>query len=71
VNYGAQFWLYDSYKGVPPDTFTAAGHGGQYATVVPSRQLVIARMGLQNGDYPAFVADVVRAISDTAEDARL
>lgn len=71
VGYGAQFWLYDSYDGVPPDTFTAAGHGGQYATVVPSRQLVIARMGLQNGNYPAFVADVVAAITDEKTDARL
>ena len=70
VRYGGQFWLYDSYEGVPPDTFTAAGHGGQFATVVPSRQLVITRMGLQSGDYPAFIADVVAAITHEKEDAR-
>ena len=62
--YGAQFWLFNNHPRVPKDAFTAAGHGGQYATVIPSHELVIARMGLQDGNYQDFVADVVEAVSD-------
>jgi CubicO group peptidase (beta-lactamase class C family) len=60
--YGAQFWLFNDYPRLPPDTFTAAGHGGQFSTIVPSREVVIVRMGLQNWKHKEFVADVLDAL---------
>ncbi len=32
--------------GIPPDAFWMAGHDGQYVAVIPSRRLVVVRMGL-------------------------
>lgn len=66
TGYGAQFWLYNDRTGLPPDTFTAAGHGGQFATVVPSRGVVIARLGLQGWRHKQFVADVLDALAQEA-----
>ncbi len=45
--YGYMWWLAsnpstDAAKNLPLDMFTAAGNGGRYVTVVPSRELVIA-----------------------------
>jgi CubicO group peptidase (beta-lactamase class C family) len=31
---------------MPADTFWMTGHDGQYVAIIPSRQLVIVRMGL-------------------------
>ena len=31
---------------MPADTFWLTGHDGQYVAIIPSRQLVIVRMGL-------------------------
>ena len=44
--YGAQFWLLDQMPGVPPGTFTTAGNKGQFVTIVPGRDLVIVRTGV-------------------------
>src|SRR5262245_28905085 len=70
--YGAHWWLKLSRPGgapavqLPPDTFYAAGHGGQFVTVVPSRSLVIVRLGhsVPGGgwDQPGFDALVLEAI---------
>jgi CubicO group peptidase (beta-lactamase class C family) len=73
--YGAQFWLNAGVpaKGVeaplpraPRDLFYAAGHDGQFVFVIPSRDLVIVRLGLTPSDgrwsYEDFVADVVAAV---------
>jgi CubicO group peptidase (beta-lactamase class C family) len=60
--YGAQFWLYNDHPRLPVDTFTAAGHGGQFSTIVPSRETVVVRMGLQNWQHKEFVADVLEAL---------
>jgi len=70
--YGAHFWLEipDEYRGphegVPADAFHAAGHEGQFVTIVPSRQLVIVRLGRTRRpkawDHSAFVADVLAAL---------
>ncbi len=73
--YGAHFWLNAGVpaKGVvaplpraPRDLFYAAGHDGQFVFVVPSRDLVIVRLGLTPSDgrwsYEDFVADLVAAL---------
>jgi CubicO group peptidase (beta-lactamase class C family) len=36
----------DTAFGIPPDAFWMAGHDGQYVAVIPSRRLVVVRMGL-------------------------
>jgi CubicO group peptidase (beta-lactamase class C family) len=64
--YGAQFWLLDQMPGVPAGTFTTAGNKGQYVTVVPGRDLVIVRTGV-DPDGKRFqphrlVADMVHAL---------
>lgn len=52
--YGGFFWLnrVGSWN-LPPDTYLAAGAGGQNTWIVPSRHLVIVRMGHMRGQGPA------------------
>ncbi|MGI9286883.1 MAG: serine hydrolase domain-containing protein [Pseudomonadales bacterium] len=48
--YGGQWWLVpDDRKDVPKDAYSTAGNRGQYVVVVPSRDLVIVRRGLDYG----------------------
>lgn len=62
--YGAQFWLYENYEGVPDGTYAALGNRGQFLIVVPSRNVVIVRRGYdyrgQYFDGPAFTASVLK-----------
>jgi CubicO group peptidase (beta-lactamase class C family) len=64
--YGAQWWLLGTDPRVPSDAYTTAGRRGQYATVVPSRGVVVVRTGLDpeptGWDQAAFVAEVLAAI---------
>lgn len=66
--YGAQFWLLDQMPGVPTGTYTTAGNKGQYVTVVPGRDLVIVRTGVDpDGRFfqqHALVADVLKALGN-------
>ena len=67
AGYGAQFWLYGRDDRLPADAYSTSGARGQHATIVPSRQLVVARMGLDplldsGWDQRAFVADILSAI---------
>ena len=61
--YGAQFWLINNHPRIPADAYTAAGHGGTYSTIIPSRDLVIVKLGIKDGFYDPFVADVVAAVA--------
>lgn len=70
--YGAHFWLAIplEYAGsnprLPVPAFHAAGHEGQFVTIVPSRDLVIVRLGRtrypQAWDQAAFVRDVLASM---------
>lgn len=53
-NYGGQFWLNagGAWPDVPRDAYWPAGAWGQYAIVIPPRDMVIVRMG-QTLDAPA------------------
>jgi CubicO group peptidase (beta-lactamase class C family) len=50
VNYGYTFWVQDSWKNVPIDTFMSRGHNVNHCYVVPSLDLVVVRQGNENND---------------------
>ncbi len=56
----------DTAFGIPADTFWMTGHDGQYVAIIPSKQLVILRMGLTpSRDHyqpEALVQAVLRAL---------
>jgi CubicO group peptidase (beta-lactamase class C family) len=70
--YGALFWLEvpPEYAGADPrlpvPAFHAVGHEAQFLTIVPSRDLVIVRLGRTRHphawDHASFVRDVIAAI---------
>ncbi|MEP3655252.1 MAG: serine hydrolase [Litorimonas sp.] len=64
--YGAQFWRYENYPGVPNDTYAALGNRGQFLIIVPSKNVVIVRRGYDwRGNYfdgPKFVAEVLESL---------
>jgi CubicO group peptidase (beta-lactamase class C family) len=71
--YGAHVWLKiaDQYSGdaeLPDDAFHAAGHAGQFVTMIPSAKLVVVRLGLtrypEAWDQAGFVHDVLRVLGD-------
>jgi CubicO group peptidase (beta-lactamase class C family) len=72
--YGKLFWL-NTGKNVrwipelPEDMFSANGHEGQYVMVIPSRDIVIVRLGLTRGpssrEILSFVADILDALPNS------
>lgn len=72
--YGAQWWLNAgsmdnpnnrTYPDVPRDSFQAEGYEGQYVFVVPSKKLVVVRLGLSQTnelDMNQFVSKVIQAL---------
>jgi CubicO group peptidase (beta-lactamase class C family) len=71
--YGYQFWLNAGAKGnaedrlyphAPVDLFCADGFEGQNVFIIPSRQLVVVRLGLTKGKFDAdkFLEDVLLCI---------
>ena len=71
--YGFQFWLNAGAKGnpgdrlyphAPVDLFCADGYEGQNVFIIPSRQLVVVRLGLSHDpkfDADAFLGDLLKA----------
>jgi CubicO group peptidase (beta-lactamase class C family) len=73
--YGAQFWLNAGRSGepedrwmpkVPPDMYSLRGFEGQYVAIIPSKKLVIVRLGLSAADkawdQEQFIADIIEAL---------
>ena len=61
--YGGQFWLVpDSRTDVPKDAYATAGNRGQYVIIVPSKELVIVRRGLDYGKQGFDRWDLTREV---------
>ena len=64
--YAAQFWVEHNEKAFPQDAFMALGFEGQSVTIVPSKQLVIVRLGCtpneNDFDRYAFIEKIVGAV---------
>jgi CubicO group peptidase (beta-lactamase class C family) len=77
ARYGAHFWLEipPEYAGAAPrlpvPAFHAAGHEAQFVTIVPSRELVIVRLGRTRyphaWDHAAFVRDVLASVDPATQ----
>ncbi len=70
-HYGFQFWLNGFskddvtkrwYPDVPADMFFADGYGGQDIYIIPSKKLVVVRLGLHVIDENKFLKEVIAAI---------
>ena len=65
AGYGAQFWVYGGMEGLPDVAYSPGGALGQYAMVIPSKNVVIVRRGLDRGEgfkLAKFSADVLKAM---------
>jgi CubicO group peptidase (beta-lactamase class C family) len=64
LGYGGLFWLNrgGGWKGVPEDAFMANGHMGQFTMVIPSRDMVVVRMGPSPGDSTRYFAEIVARV---------
>lgn len=69
-HYGYQFWINGLnknepatkwYPDVPDDMFFCDGYGGQGIYIIPSKKLVVVRLGLQVIDENKFLKEVIAA----------
>jgi len=65
--YGAQFWLNagGKYPDAPKDLFSCNGYQGQRVFIIPSKNLVIVRMGLTEPpkfDFNLFLKEIIYAV---------
>ena len=72
--YGAQTWLYGNPnegtckgRGIPEDTLAMGGHWGQMVAMIPSRELVIVRLGWtfdrEQFNNCRLIGDVLKALA--------
>ena len=77
-DFGAHLWvkvtppfnsMFVPAPALPPDAFHAIGYEGQFVSVIPSRRLVVVRLGLSRGDHvwdhEAFLAQLLEAFPRT------
>jgi CubicO group peptidase (beta-lactamase class C family) len=73
-NYGAHFWLnadpedgqQRTWPSLPVDTYSMNGYQGQHVIIVPSRNLVVVRLGFSGGTnrgVEALVAGVIATLA--------
>lgn len=62
--YGAHIWLNAGghYPDAPKDLYSFNGYQGQRVFVVPSKELVIVRMGLNELDFNKFLKEILSTI---------
>jgi len=66
--YGYQFWLgtlddkQQLQPGIPADVFYADGYNDQEVYIIPSKKLVIVRLGLHKCDVEGLIAGVIKAV---------
>ncbi|MCZ6656932.1 MAG: serine hydrolase [Gammaproteobacteria bacterium] len=65
--YGAQFWLYGTFDGIPAGTYTTAGNKGQLSTIVPEHNLVIVRTGVDPQGHRWNHVQFIRDVLDTLD----
>jgi len=74
TNYGAHFWLnadpedgqQRTWPSLPVDTYSMNGYQGQHVIIVPSRNLVVVRLGFSGGTnrgVEALVAGVIATLA--------
>jgi CubicO group peptidase (beta-lactamase class C family) len=71
--YGALFWLNrgGQYKTLPRDMYWPAGHHGQVVLVIPSRQMVIVRLGHSaQGGFDQYIEPIVHKILAACDGAK-
>jgi CubicO group peptidase (beta-lactamase class C family) len=70
-HYGYQFWLngFDKrnksgriYPDVPPDMYFADGFGGQNIYIIPSKKLVVVRLGLHGLNENTFLKNIIACV---------
>ena len=66
--YGAHFWLQyqDEYPDVPRDMFACVGFNGQRIFIVPSKKLVVVRIGysMKNFDMNEFLSKIIATLPE-------
>jgi len=62
--YGGLFWLNrgGAWKGVPEDAYMSSGHMGQFTMVIPSRDVVVVRMGPSPAGSQNYMSELVARI---------
>ncbi len=62
--YGAHFWVNKDrlYTDVPNDLFFVDGYQGQRVFIIPSKDLVVVRMGLSNIDFNQMLHEILESI---------
>lgn len=64
--YGALFWLNagGQYHRIPKDAYWPSGFMGQTTMIIPSREVVIVRLGSSPGQFGPYLNRVVGDILD-------
>ncbi len=62
--YGAHFWLNkdDNLVDVPKDRYYMDGYQGQRVFIIPSKELVVVRMGLSDIDFNKMLKEIIESI---------
>lgn len=65
--YGGLFWLNRNgdLDRIPTDAYWAAGFMGQTTMIIPSRDMVVVRLGPSPGGYNAYLNEVVGRVLDS------